>query len=484
MARLPQPGGDSGNWGTILNDYLSQSHKNDGTLKNDSVGLSQIAAGAVTTAKLDVGVQTALAKAESAAQPDDVTSAIHSTPGTSSLAAITGRLHRNTENVTMAVLGDSTGNQAFEWVYQTALWLGVKYPAYTVLHRSWNTTSLNYDVATTVSTGTGTKTLTIFNASSPGELATYSTPKLAAQLPVAPHAVIISYGHNSSSATARPDNYALVRAIRESFPFTAIIMTAQNPRAQTDSDYNNGILRQQSNIDLAQSEGLGIINVMQAFLDNSNYATDWLDPDGLHPNAAGMQIWRNEVIKHFRDDSVTVPRGAYSDNISEIWIPASNFIAKSTVTAPVRVDTHDLGPYWTLPATGTSSIHTQFAVPPSWDHLNLYAKWMQIATSGFTAGNNVIRAAASVRGFGAPGYNNAPSTAATTGLTSIGTVNVVANNNAGGVGVKTSNLGFTRPIGYGLGNIMALEIKRFGDDVSDTNTEEWRLLGIMAIRQS
>lgn len=29
MARLPQPGSDSGRWGEILNEYLSQSHKSD-----------------------------------------------------------------------------------------------------------------------------------------------------------------------------------------------------------------------------------------------------------------------------------------------------------------------------------------------------------------------------------------------------------------------------------------------------------------------
>lgn len=34
MARLPQPGGDSGNWGVILNDYLSQAHDSGGALKS------------------------------------------------------------------------------------------------------------------------------------------------------------------------------------------------------------------------------------------------------------------------------------------------------------------------------------------------------------------------------------------------------------------------------------------------------------------
>ena len=34
MARLPQPGSDNGTWGDVLNDYLSESHNADGTLKD------------------------------------------------------------------------------------------------------------------------------------------------------------------------------------------------------------------------------------------------------------------------------------------------------------------------------------------------------------------------------------------------------------------------------------------------------------------
>lgn len=50
MARLPVPGGDLGNWGQILNDYLSQSHNSDGSLKDDSIAES----------KLDVATQAKL----------------------------------------------------------------------------------------------------------------------------------------------------------------------------------------------------------------------------------------------------------------------------------------------------------------------------------------------------------------------------------------------------------------------------------------
>lgn len=37
MARLPQPGGDNGQWGGILNDFLLQAHNSDGTLKSSAV---------------------------------------------------------------------------------------------------------------------------------------------------------------------------------------------------------------------------------------------------------------------------------------------------------------------------------------------------------------------------------------------------------------------------------------------------------------
>lgn len=56
MARLPQPGGDNGNWGTILNDYLSQAHMPDGTLKQAAVA----SVGDTLYAPIDEGAARAL----------------------------------------------------------------------------------------------------------------------------------------------------------------------------------------------------------------------------------------------------------------------------------------------------------------------------------------------------------------------------------------------------------------------------------------
>lgn len=58
MARLPTVGSDSGTWGTVLNDFLSVSNNNDGTLKSGIVTSTQLASGAVTSAKISTGAVT------------------------------------------------------------------------------------------------------------------------------------------------------------------------------------------------------------------------------------------------------------------------------------------------------------------------------------------------------------------------------------------------------------------------------------------
>lgn len=52
MARLPIPGSDQGSWGQILNDYLSQAHAADGTLKDGAVSETHL--DSATKAKLNI----------------------------------------------------------------------------------------------------------------------------------------------------------------------------------------------------------------------------------------------------------------------------------------------------------------------------------------------------------------------------------------------------------------------------------------------
>lgn len=52
MARLPEPGGDSGKWGDVLNEYLGVSHDTDGSLKSNIVTTENIQNSSITVAKI------------------------------------------------------------------------------------------------------------------------------------------------------------------------------------------------------------------------------------------------------------------------------------------------------------------------------------------------------------------------------------------------------------------------------------------------
>lgn len=68
MARLPKPGGDSGNWGGILNDYLAQAHNTDGTLKDTGVIAAKYTkpGSGIPKTDLDSTVQASLDNADAA----------------------------------------------------------------------------------------------------------------------------------------------------------------------------------------------------------------------------------------------------------------------------------------------------------------------------------------------------------------------------------------------------------------------------------
>ena len=80
MARLPSPGGDSGTWGAVLNDFLSTIHNTDGSLKDNVVSSTSLAPNAVDTSsiqdatisetKLDTALAAKVNMASSGVAPD------------------------------------------------------------------------------------------------------------------------------------------------------------------------------------------------------------------------------------------------------------------------------------------------------------------------------------------------------------------------------------------------------------------------------
>lgn len=116
MARLPIPGKDSGTWGDILNEYLSQAHKSDGTLKNNSVTATHIADGSITEALLSSGVQSKLNSTAGTSEWEDITNKPAAIAAGADQAAARAAIGAGTSNLTIG----TTSSTAKAGNYQPA----------------------------------------------------------------------------------------------------------------------------------------------------------------------------------------------------------------------------------------------------------------------------------------------------------------------------------------------------------------------------
>ncbi len=129
MARLPQPGGDNGQWGTILNDYLTQSHNADGSLKSGIVAETNLTSAVVTklnsTGSLPDGSVTTTKLADGAVTNDKLDGAT-----VTALDATIGTPARDRAN--------HTGSQAISTVSGLQEALDGKAPAITIVASAAN----------------------------------------------------------------------------------------------------------------------------------------------------------------------------------------------------------------------------------------------------------------------------------------------------------------------------------------------------------
>jgi hypothetical protein len=129
MSRLPTPGGDSGNWGDVLNDFLSQAHDTDGTLKTDAINSQAIQDGSVTAPKLspptagtdgqvlskNSGVTGGLAWANAGGAPD-------ATTGSKGIVQLAGDLAGTAALPTVALLHSGSNGQIMRFNSGVASW--------------------------------------------------------------------------------------------------------------------------------------------------------------------------------------------------------------------------------------------------------------------------------------------------------------------------------------------------------------------------
>lgn len=236
------------------------------------------------------------------------------------------RLKRNVEDATLMICGDSTADGTTDGPYQFLLQLAAEWPTHTFTYRTWGTTS--YNAPTTIQTGTGTRTVNVYNASVAGwRTANILAPYYDAIVKVAePDLIITTLGHNEATvAQDFRDRYAnFTESVTATWPKARLICVAQNP-AQTG---NEQALRAQRIEEICALRGYGFVDVHQRFIDLGDFSAYMADT--IHPNAAGALLWAGEVVKHFTYLPSAAP---FSSGVSTLAEPTESLITNGDFAA-------------------------------------------------------------------------------------------------------------------------------------------------------
>jgi len=215
------------------------------------------------------------------------------------------KLTQGQEDVSILVIGDSTGSDPSEWVYLMSAQLAARHPAYTVVYYLWAGTA--YDAGTTLQTGTGARTLRIWNCSVSGVQTHYTLGSRwpAAVVAPCPDLVLISHGKNEGAVSAgatekqwRGQYLALTESVALAHPYAKIVCILQCPNiGNVDM-----ALKARAYAEIAALRGYGVVDVHQAFIDTGECAC-YVKADGVHPTTAddapcpnGSALWAKTVV--------------------------------------------------------------------------------------------------------------------------------------------------------------------------------------------
>lgn len=260
------------------------------------------------------GLLTSNGKVAESKLPD--LSATYATAGVEATQRVMNLLNNGSRDISILFLGDSTGNEQSEWIYRLTQSLGADWPAWTVAYRLWDDTGLVYAAPATVQTGTGPRTLTVYNCSVAGATTMYfQGAKFASCVaPLTPDLTVISLGHNEGSVPELwfPQYVNFAEQVSEAVPGSDILLIGQNPA----TNYTFQAPRVEVYRDIAARRGYGFIDVHQAFLD-VDPAVSSLLIDGIHPNVTGSQLWANTVKAAFKLDRKRSPRTQPPSTLTE-----------------------------------------------------------------------------------------------------------------------------------------------------------------------
>lgn len=192
--------------------------------------------------------------------------------------------------LTVSVLGDSTGNDSYEWV---SVWAGMLAQHRAVTLHVWDDDRHARQEPQVLST-VGSP-VTIWNMSAPGQSANYPEPMIRKAVPERPDLVIYNYGHNNTPDDIDVQLYATMQAVKRAYGDVPGVLIAQNP-STTDLSQ-----RQRETVwkvihEVGPGNGMPVVDVFHPF-ESAPGPVGRLLVDGTHPNAAGGRLWAQVVAR-------------------------------------------------------------------------------------------------------------------------------------------------------------------------------------------
>ena len=271
------------------------------------------------------------------------------------------RLATVSQPVTLAVLGDGTGDEAGEWVTVLGTLLGSGHRV--TVHNLDSSDPTRY--ADQLTYGSKGPAFTIWNGSRRGASADYAVKRLPFLVPARPDAVLLSYGRDDTADTIAPHLDTTLRAIRAQWPGVPVSVVLQAP----ERDDVSGVVREASRA-WAKTNQLATVDVAAAFrkVGDPNQFVSVVDPPSV--NQRGGQLWGLAVYRALGgvapDPVVETPAAAPTTAL-----PAPTYTPVTPVTprprpqyTPPPVDpTTDPLPTQTESPTGTPTPSTSASSP-------------------------------------------------------------------------------------------------------------------------
>ncbi len=209
---------------------------------------------------------------------------------TSSTSSVRALLRRD-EPLVVAALGDSTGNETWEWVYEWARLLAETRPV-TVL--SWDERTEDGYVGPRVLSQSGDGAggpVVIYSGHRSGARVEYVVDRLDRLLPERPDLVILNFGHNNSAEDVTDQLGEALAALRaKAGPDVPVVLTLQQPQQGDANAEVRGLVQA-----FAVEHGLVSVDVARAFEDSGDPQA--LLADAVHPNQAGATVWAEAVAR-------------------------------------------------------------------------------------------------------------------------------------------------------------------------------------------